>query len=89
MLNVGAKAYYLRGILHDWPDRACLSILKNTAAVMRRGYSKLLLDEMVLPDTNVPPKGAFLDLSMMALETGAERSSKQWHDLLACAGLRI
>ncbi len=56
---------------------------------MRKGYSKLLIDEMVLPDTNVPPKGAFLDLSMMAIETGAERTSRQWHDLLASAGLRI
>lgn len=56
---------------------------------MRHGYSKLFIDEMVLPDTNVPPMGAFLDLTMMALETGAERTSKQWHDLLASAGLRI
>ncbi|KAL8665819.1 MAG: hypothetical protein Q9202_001941 [Teloschistes flavicans] len=85
----GAKAYYLRGILHDWPDRACLSILRNIAAAMRREYSILLLDEMVLPDTNIPPKGALLDLSMMALETGAERTSKQWHNLLASACLRI
>ncbi|KAL8771748.1 MAG: hypothetical protein Q9209_002939 [Squamulea sp. 1 TL-2023] len=85
----GAKAYYLRCILHDWPDRACREILSNTAAAMRKGYSKLLIDELVLPDTNVPPKGAFVDLSMMALETGAERISKQWHDLLASVGLRI
>ncbi|KAL8785941.1 MAG: hypothetical protein Q9213_003090 [Squamulea squamosa] len=59
------------------------------AAAMRKGYSKLLIDELVLPDINVPPKGAFLDLSMMALETGSERTSKQWHDLLASVGLRI
>ncbi|KAI4286159.1 MAG: hypothetical protein L6R38_000141 [Xanthoria sp. 2 TBL-2021] len=85
----GAKAYYMRSILHDWPDRACREILSNTAAAMREGYSKLLIDELVLPDTNVPPQGAFLDLSMMALETGAERTSGQWQDLLASAGLRI
>ena len=56
---------------------------------MRRNYSKLLIDEMVLPNTNVPPKGAFFDLSMMALETGAERTSEQWHQLLGSVGLRI
>ena len=89
ILDQGAKAYYLRGILHDWPDRACREILSNTATAMRKGYSKLLLDEMVLPDTNVPPKGAFLDLSMMAIETGAERTSEQWHQLLGDVGLRI
>ncbi|KAI4279366.1 MAG: hypothetical protein LQ337_000289 [Flavoplaca oasis] len=85
----GARAYYLRTILHDWPDRACREILRNTAAAMRKGYSKILIDEMVLPDSDVPLKGAFLDLSMMALETGAERTSRQWHDLLASAGLHI
>lgn len=56
---------------------------------MRRDYSKLLLDEIVLPDVNIPPRGAFLDLSMMAIETGAERTSKQWYDLLGSVGLRI
>ncbi|KAL8875446.1 MAG: hypothetical protein Q9198_006199 [Flavoplaca austrocitrina] len=85
----GARAYYLRTILHDWPDRACREILRNTAAAMRKEYSKILIDEMVLPDSDVPLKGAFLDLSMMALETGAERTSRQWHDLLASAGLHI
>lgn len=35
------------------------------------------------------PYEAFSDLTMMALETGAERSSKQWHDLLGSVGLRI
>ena len=88
-LILGAKAYFMRNILHDWPDRACHEILSNTAAAMRKGYSKLLIDELVLPDTNVSPRGAFLDLSMMALETGAERSSRQWHDMLASVGLRI
>ncbi|KAL8998443.1 MAG: hypothetical protein Q9169_002480 [Polycauliona sp. 2 TL-2023] len=85
----GAKAYYLRQILHDWPDQTCREILSNTVAAMRKGYSKLLIDEVVLPDTDVPRQGAFLDLSMMAIETGTERTSRQWHDLLASVGLRI
>ncbi|KAL8946004.1 MAG: hypothetical protein Q9222_007539 [Ikaeria aurantiellina] len=86
---LGAKAYYLRSILHDWPDRACRGILSNTAAAMEKGYSKLLIDELVLPDTNVPVRGAFSDLTMMAIETGAERTSTQWHELLSSVGLRI
>lgn len=56
---------------------------------MRKGYSRLLIDELVLPDSDIPPKGAFFDLSMMALQTGAERTSRQWHDLLKSAGLRV
>ncbi|KAL9610087.1 MAG: hypothetical protein Q9167_005196 [Letrouitia subvulpina] len=85
----GAKWYYLRAVLHDWPDRACREILRNTISAMRKDYSKLLVHEAVLPDVNVPAYGAFLDISMMALETGAERTSKQWHDLLGSVGLRI
>ena len=84
-----AKAYYFRGIFHDWPDKACRDILRNTVAGMKRGYSKILIDEMVLPNVGVPRKGALMDLSMMALETGAERTSQQWHDLLGSVGLRI
>ncbi len=56
---------------------------------MKRGYSKILIDDLVLPDVGVQPKGAFLDLSMMALETGTERTSREWHDLLGSVGLHI
>jgi hypothetical protein len=56
---------------------------------MKRGYSKILIDDLVLPDVGVQPKGAFLDLSMMVLETGTERTSQEWHDLLGSVGLRI
>lgn len=86
---LGAKAYFFRAIFHDWPDTSCREILRNTAAAMKKGYSKLLIDEAVLPDFDVSRYEAFLDLTMMALETGAERSSKQWHDLLGSVGLRI
>ena len=58
-------------------------------AGMKKGYSKILIDEMVLPDVGVPPKGAFLDLSMMVIETGSERTLQQWHKLLGSVGLRI
>ncbi|KAL8870815.1 MAG: hypothetical protein Q9174_003224 [Haloplaca sp. 1 TL-2023] len=85
----GAKAYYFRGIFHDWPDKACQEILRNTIAGMKKGYSKVLIDEMVLPDRGVTPKGAFFDLSMMVLETGSERTLAQWHELMGSVGLRI
>lgn len=86
---LAAKAYYFRGILHDWPWEACQSILRNTVAGMKRGYSKILIDDLVLPNVGVAPKGAFLDLSMMALETGSERTAQEWYDLLGSVGLRI
>lgn len=56
---------------------------------MRKGYSKLLINELVLPDTHVPPRAAFLDLSMMAVEAGVERTSQHWHTLMESAGFHV
>ncbi|KAL8823155.1 MAG: hypothetical protein Q9191_006124 [Dirinaria sp. TL-2023a] len=83
------KAYYFRAIFHDWPDKACQDILRNTVVGMKRGYSKILIDELVLPNEGVSPIGAFMDLTMLAIETGSERTSQQWYDLLGSVGLRI
>ncbi len=74
---LGVKAYFFRAIFHDWLDSSCREILRNTAAAMKKGYSKPLIDDAVLPDFGVSRYEAFSDLTMMALETGAERSSKQ------------
>ncbi|KAK8097505.1 hypothetical protein PG984_016644 [Apiospora sp. TS-2023a] len=46
----GARAYYLHSILHDWPDPVCASILKNVVTAMKPGYSRLLINENVVPD---------------------------------------
>lgn len=61
----GARCYYFRSIFHDWPDADCITILKNTAAAMSPGYSKLLMSEFVLPTTNCPLYPALLDINMM------------------------
>ncbi|KAL9036428.1 MAG: hypothetical protein Q9214_006136 [Letrouitia sp. 1 TL-2023] len=85
----GAKAYYFRAVMHDWPNSACHEILNNTASAMRKDYSKLLIDDIVLPDCDVPLRGAMYDLHMLAIECGTERTSTQWYDLLRSAGLQI
>ena len=61
----GAKAYYFRSIMHDWPDQKCKEILKNTISAMRPGYSKLFINEWVLPDSNAVLYPALLDINMM------------------------
>lgn len=48
--------------MHDWPDRQCRIILERIIAAMEKGYSKLILNEMVLPNTGVNPLGAQMDL---------------------------
>ncbi|RDW78960.1 uncharacterized protein DSM5745_05812 [Aspergillus mulundensis] len=84
----GARIYYLRSILHDWPDATCLKILRNIIPAMSPS-SRLILVEFVLPDTHTPLFQAALDVQMMCLGAGGERSRAQWEMLLGEAGLEI
>ncbi|KAL8919495.1 MAG: hypothetical protein Q9208_006780 [Pyrenodesmia sp. 3 TL-2023] len=84
-----ALAYHFRAIFHDWPDSACRHILSHTAAAMQRNYSKLLISEFVLPDMGTALFPATLDIQMMGLHAGMERSEKQWRTLLDSAGLKV
>ncbi|KAJ9261850.1 hypothetical protein DTO027B5_3033 [Paecilomyces variotii] len=85
----GARAYIFRAIFHDWPDHICHKILVNTASAMAPAYSKLIIIDFVLPDTNVPLFQASLDIQMMSIGAGVERSESQWRELLHSAGFEI
>ena len=63
--------------------------MKRTASAMVRGYSKLLIFEWILPMKGTPMYPALLDINMMALLNGMERTEAQWTDLLGAAGLRV
>ncbi|KFY19011.1 hypothetical protein V493_08197 [Pseudogymnoascus sp. VKM F-4281 (FW-2241)] len=84
----GAKFYYLRRIMHDWPDEQCISILQNIAAVMS-SESRILIDESVLPDVNTNWHAAMADIMMGVLFAGKERTKEQWEKLVAKSGLRL
>lgn len=78
----------MHSVLHDWPDDLCRKILVNTVAAMRPGYSKVLVNENVIPDTGAHWETTSLDLIMMEIGSG-ERTERQWHALLESAGLKI
>lgn len=84
----GAKYYYLRTVLHDWPDAQAETILKSIIPAMGPD-SKILIDEMVLPNTGVHWWSACLDLHMYAMLGAKERNVDQWETLLDNCGLRI
>ena len=50
----GGDAYFLRFILHDWPDQECLEILKNLVPALKNG-AKVLISDLVLPEPNTVP----------------------------------
>lgn len=56
---------------------------------MLPGYSKLLIFEWVLPDIGTPLYPALLDINMLALLSGMERTTSQWKALLDSVGLEI
>ena len=87
----GAKYYHLRRILHDWPNSACLQILGRIHEAMSptAGHSRLLMQEWILPDIDVNLNETLVDLAMMEIFSGMERSHSQWTELLAEAGFKI
>ncbi|OKL57751.1 hypothetical protein UA08_07103 [Talaromyces atroroseus] len=85
---VGAKAYCLRTVLHDWPDRQALEVLARVREAMAED-SILLLIENVFPDSNVPATSASLDLTMMTMFSSLERTRGQWASLLEKGGFRL
>ncbi|KAI9044121.1 S-adenosyl-L-methionine-dependent methyltransferase [Aspergillus affinis] len=86
---LGARVYFYHHILHDWSDWYCLQILNRVAAAMTPGYSKLLLHEMLVLEQGAPQFQAQLDMTMMAFNSGMERTRQQWQTLLDAAGLRV
>ena len=85
--------YILSRILHDWPDDAAESILRNTRKAMRSG-GRLAVVEGVLPERDDVPLEALLDLAredleMLVLVGGKERTRAEYADLLSRAGFHL
>lgn len=59
-------------ILHDWPDADCKRILDNLKPAMKKGYSKLLLHEIVLESQSLSDMRTTSDITMMGLISGRE-----------------
>jgi hypothetical protein len=83
-----ADAYLLMDVLHDWNDADTARIL---AAVRRAATAaaRLLIVETLVPETPGPHIGKSLDISMLAVTGGRERTEPQYRALLAAAGFRL
>ncbi len=84
----GGDVYVMSRILHDWPDEKAETLLRNCRAVMPDD-GLLLLREAVLPERNVPAPRALIDLMMLVMNGGRERTEGEWRALLARAGLAL
>lgn len=84
----GADAYMMRHIIHDWDDEKSLTILRNCHQAMSAD-GKLLVVESVIPPGNEPFGGKFLDLVMLLIPGGKERTEDEYRELFDTAGFDL
>jgi hypothetical protein len=86
---VGAKAYFFKVIFHDWNDEKCREILNNTKVAMKRGHSKILINEVVIADRDAGWYETSQDILMMIGHGAQERSESAWRTLIESVGLKV
>jgi SAM-dependent methyltransferase len=84
----GADGYVMKFILHDWDDEQSRRILRNIRQSIRPG-GRLLLVETVVPRDNAPHFGKLVDVHMMIMTGGRERTEAEWRSLLESTGFRL
>ncbi len=84
----GADAYVLKHIIHDWADPEAVQILKNCRQAIPE-HGKLLIMELMMPGRNEPGFAKFLDLEMLVIPGGRERTAEEYGALLDAAGFRL
>jgi len=84
----GGDAYLMRHIIHDWTDEQSLTILRNVRKAIGPKGRLLLVESVILPG-NDPSFAKFLDLNMMVVPGGKERTEQQYRALYEAAGFRL
>jgi cyclopropane fatty-acyl-phospholipid synthase-like methyltransferase len=78
----------MKHIIHDWPDEACIKILKACRKGVNPGGKLLVVDCVIQPGNDFSPS-KFFDLQMLIFPGGCERSEKQFCELFAAAGWKL
>ena len=86
---VGGDAYIMKHIIHDWDDDRALTILRHIRAAMGPKRGRVLLVESVIPPGNTPDLGKVIDLEMLMMVGGRERTAAEFSDLLTRAGFEM
>lgn len=75
-------------MLHDWTEDKCVEILGNIKPALA-AESRILVDEMILPESGTPWRAAQQDMIMGACIAARERTRDEWLALFDRAGLRV
>jgi hypothetical protein len=84
----GGDLYLLKQILHDWDDDECVQILSSVRAAIDT-HGRLAIIEYLLPEAPVHHPGFAMDIHMMVLSAGRERTLSEFSTLFEAAGFRL
>jgi hypothetical protein len=80
-------AYVMKHIIHDWDDPEALTILRNIRTRLEtQPQGRVVLIESVLRSDNSPDFGKLIDLEMMLMPGGRERTAAEFRSLFERAG---
>ena len=78
----------LCGVIHDWDDDRAVTLLRNCRKAMTRS-GRLLLVDMIVPDAASPSFSKLLDLNMLVMNGGRERTIAEFCALLNAADYKL
>lgn len=81
-------AYIMMMVLHDWSDEESIAILKNIKAGAPAG-AKLILVESIIEESAIGSFPIDIDIEMLAMTSGKERTKAEWEKVLGAAGYRL
>jgi hypothetical protein len=84
----GADAYLLRWIVHDWADDEAIAVLENVRKAAKPG-ARVLLVESVIPETAELDMGKWMDMNMLLMASGLERTAAEFGELYDQAGIEL
>jgi hypothetical protein len=87
-IPAGCETYMLSRIIHDWNDERSAAILTNLRRVMNPSH-RLLIIERVVPKADHPSLAIAMDMVMMIVTGGQERTEDEYRELLKGSGFRL
>jgi SAM-dependent methyltransferase len=84
----GADAYLLCGVIHDWDDSRAVKILRNCHRALTTN-SRVLLVDMIVPEAASASFSKLLDLNMLVMNGGRERTIAEFRALLNAADYKL
>jgi ubiquinone/menaquinone biosynthesis C-methylase UbiE len=84
----GVDAIIMKWIIHDWNDEQSVALMKNCHRALPEN-SKLILVEAVVPEGSEPHFSKFIDLNMLVMTGGRERTEAEFRKLYQDSGFRV